>query len=54
VQTASYFHHHIRDAVCGEAQQVFDNPTPLDACDDIFDDDPHTRTEFIQQFVGQT
>ncbi len=42
VQAASHLHHEIRHTLRSEAQDIFDNPTPLDACNDVFNH--HTRT----------
>ena len=42
MQTASNLHHHVRNALGGQAQDIFDDPTPFDPSDHVFDYHPHT------------
>ena len=42
VQAASHLHHEISHTLGGEAQDICDNPAPLDARNDVFHH--HTRT----------
>ena len=37
MQAASNFHHLVSKKCFGIAKDVFDNPTPFDACNDVFD-----------------
>jgi hypothetical protein len=41
VQAAGNLHHPIRDARFGQAQDIFDDPTPFEARNRVFDH--HTR-----------
>jgi hypothetical protein len=45
VQTASNLHHHIGNALGGQAQHIFDYPTPFDPSDHVFDYHPYTGEE---------
>ena len=42
VQAARNLHHHIRNALGGQAQNIFHYPTPFDPSDHVFDH--HTDT----------
>jgi hypothetical protein len=45
VQTASNLHHHIGNALGGQAQHIFDYPRPFDPSDHVFDYHPYTGEE---------
>jgi hypothetical protein len=42
VQAARNLHHHIRNALGGQAQYIFDYPTPFDPREHVFDYHAHT------------
>lgn len=52
VQPTSDLHHHVGDTRLGQAQDIFDNPTPFDASDHVFHLNPNTRDDLIEEFVG--
>ena len=45
VQAARNLHHHIRNALGGQAQHIFDYPTSFDPSDHVFDHHPDTGEE---------
>jgi len=49
VQAASNLHHHIRNALGGQAQHIFDYPTPFDPSDHVFDYHSHTGEDPIAE-----
>lgn len=49
VQTARNLHHHIRNALGGQAQNIFDYPTPFDPSDHVFDHHPYTGEDSITE-----
>ena len=51
VQPARNLHHEIRHALCGQAQDIFDNPTPFHPGQHIFDDHTGAGDERIEEFV---
>ena len=52
VQAAGNFHDPIGDVLFRQAQDVFDNPTPFDATNSVFDDDPSTRQDLIDNLFA--
>ncbi len=51
VQAAGNLHHHIRHAFLGQAQDISDNPTPLDPSDHVFDDTAHPSNEAVEPLL---
>jgi hypothetical protein len=51
VQAARNLHAQIRHAVCGQAQDIFDNPTPFDPGKHIFHHHARTGEEVIEERV---
>jgi hypothetical protein len=49
VQTARNLHHHIRNTLGGQAQNIFDYPTPFDPRDHVFDHPPYTGEDPIAE-----
>jgi hypothetical protein len=49
VQAARNLHHHIRYALGGQAQHIFDYPTPFAPRDHVFDPYPHTGEEPVAE-----
>jgi len=47
VQAARNLHHHIRHALGGQAQPIFDYPTPFDPSDHMLDYHSHTGEDPI-------
>jgi hypothetical protein len=47
VQAARNLHHHIRNTLGGQAQDIFDYPTPFDPSEHVFDHYPHTGGELV-------
>lgn len=54
MQAARDLHQTIRNACFGEAQNIFDNPAALDACDGMFDHYARRRENPIERFVAHT
>ena len=52
VQTTGNLHHLIRNALGGEPQDIFDNPTAFDASDDVFHHDARRGDNPVQQAVA--
>ena len=52
VQAASNLHDQIRYAVCGQAQDIFDNPTPFDPGNHIFHHHARTGEEVIEEVIA--
>ena len=44
----SHFHHRIRKAIFGVAENIFDNATTFDTCNRIFNTDPGSGNDAIQ------
>jgi hypothetical protein len=51
VQAARNLHDEIRQALCGQAQGIFDNPAPFHPGNDVFDDHACTGDEVIEEPV---
>jgi hypothetical protein len=51
VQAARNLHDEISDALCGQAQDIFDNPTPFHPGKHVFYDHAGTGNEVIQEPV---
>jgi hypothetical protein len=51
VQAARNLHDPIRNAVCGQAQDIFDNPTPFDAGNHIFYNHARPGEEMIEELI---
>ena len=49
MQAARNLHHAIRNALGGQAQHIFDYPTPFDPSDHVFDHHPHTGEDPIAE-----
>ena len=49
VQAARYLHDEIRDALRGQAQDIFDNPTPFHPSNHVFDDHTGAGDEMIEE-----
>ena len=49
VQATGNLHDEIRDALCGQAQDIFDNPTPFHPGNHIFHDYARTGNEVIEE-----
>jgi hypothetical protein len=49
VQAARNLHHHIRNALSGQAQHIFDYPTPFDPRDYVLDHHPHTGEDPVAE-----
>jgi len=54
VQAARNLHDQISTAVCGQAQDIFDNPTPFDAGNHIFYDHARAGAEMIEELLPHT
>lgn len=54
MQTTSDLHDAIRNALFGEAQNIFDNPAAFDAADDVFDFHPDGGKNAIEPFLADT
>ena len=54
VQAAGNLHDQIGHARFGEAQHLFDNPTPFDASDDMLDDHAYTGANAIEHLLTNT
>jgi hypothetical protein len=52
VQAARNLHDEIRDALGGQAQDIFDNPTPFHPGNHVFYDHARTGHEVIQEPVS--
>ena len=52
VQPTGDLHHHIGDTFLVQAQDILDNPTPLDARDHMFHLNPDTCDHLIEEFVS--
>lgn len=50
MQTASNFDHLIGEKRLGIAKDVFDNPTPFDPCNDVFDANPDAGDDLVVRF----
>ena len=53
MQTAGDLHHPIRNALFGQAQDILDNPTALNARNGVLDHDAHAGKEPIEQSFPQ-
>jgi hypothetical protein len=51
VQAARNLHHTIRDAYCGQAQDIFDNATAFDPGDRVLDDDTRTGEDRVNSIL---
>ena len=51
VQAAGNLHHAIRDAFCGEAQDIFDNAAAFDPGDRVLDDDTRTGEDRVDALL---
>jgi hypothetical protein len=51
VQAARNFHDEIRDALGGQAEDIFDNPAPFHPGNDVFYDHACTGDEVIEEPV---
>src|SRR2546428_9495578 len=51
VQSASHLHDQISKAVCGQAQDIFDNPTPFDPRKHVFHHHTRTGDEGIEELI---
>lgn len=51
VQAARNLHHAIRDAFCGEAQDIFDNAAAFDPGDCVLDDDTRTGKDRVDELL---
>jgi hypothetical protein len=49
MQAARNLHHHIRNTLGGQAQDIFDYPTPFDPSKHVFDHHPHTGEEPVAE-----
>ena len=54
VQTTGNLHHDVRDTLRGQPQDIFDNPTPFDASNDVFDDHTRARKEAMEKLLTDT
>lgn len=54
VQATGYLHHDVRDTRSSQPQDIFDNPTPFDASNDVFDDHTRAGKEAIEQLLADT
>jgi hypothetical protein len=52
VQATGNLHDEIRKALCGQAQDIFDNPTPFHPGNHIFHDHTGTGDEVIEEPVS--
>lgn len=48
----SHFHHRIRKAIFGVAENIFHNATTFDTCNRIFYTDPGSRNDAVQPMIG--
>ena len=51
VQAARNLHHAIRDAFCGEAQDIFDNAAAFDSGDRVLNDDTRTGEDRVDALL---
>ena len=51
VQAAGNFHHQIRQALYGQAEDIFDHPTPFDPRNHVFDHHTHAGEEAVEQLL---
>lgn len=51
MQPARNLHDQIRNASCGQAQDIFDNPTPFDSGQHVFHDHTGTGDEVIEEVI---
>lgn len=51
VQAARNLHDQIRNADFGQAQDIFDNPTPFDSGNHVFHDDARTGENVIEELI---
>jgi hypothetical protein len=51
VQAARNLHHSIRDAFCGEAQNIFDNTAAFDPGERVLDDDTRTGEDRVDELL---
>ena len=54
VQATGNLHHDVRDTRGGQPQDIFDNPTPFDASNDVFDDHTCARKDAIEKLLTDT
>jgi hypothetical protein len=54
VQATRNLHHEVRNAIVCQPQDIFDNPTTFDACDDMLDHDAHARDNAVDELVSGT
>jgi len=54
VQAAGNFHHPVRDARLGQAQDIFDDPTPFDARNRVFHHDACAGEDPVEQPLTDT
>jgi hypothetical protein len=52
VQATRNLHDQVRYAVCGQAQDIFDNPTPFDPGKHVFHYDARTGEEVIEEVIA--
>ena len=48
----SHFHHRIRKAIFGVAEDIFHNATTFDTCNRIFNTDPGSGNDTVQPTIG--
>ena len=51
MQATGNLHDHIRHTLCGQPEDIFDNPTPFHAGNHVFDDDADTGDQMIEERV---
>ena len=51
VQPARNLHDQIRNAIGGQAQDIFNNPTPFDPSQYVFHDHARTGDEVIEEMI---
>ena len=51
VQAARNLHHAIRDAFCGEAQNIFDNAAAFDPGERVLDDATRTGKDRVEELL---
>jgi hypothetical protein len=50
VQATRNLHHHIRNVLDSQAQNIFDYPTPFDASEHVLDHHPYTGEDPVAEF----
>jgi hypothetical protein len=54
VQATGNLHHDVRDTRGGQPQDIFDNPTPFDTSNDVFDNHTCTRKDTVEKLLTDT